>query len=63
MKYPESYVWKVGEEEVIVKTVWGLKKKVCQTCKHHHNKPSRCIIYKMNVSRKDRGCKRWRYGN
>ena len=25
----------------------------CQVCKHHENKPSRCIRYEMNVGRKE----------
>lgn len=41
--------------------------KVCQTCKAHRNKPSRCNTKKEHVGRKDEACSdyswngRWAY--
>ena len=48
----------VPEDIVVFKklTVWGKQEKVCQTCRHHKNKPSRCLKKNGFVGRKESAC-------
>lgn len=61
MKYAETYTIKIEKDAAITKkTVWGRKDRVCQTCRFHRNKPSRCGVGGGFVNRKQEACDDYR---
>ena len=47
-----EYMKSKKKEVAVVHTVWDKGLTVCQCCKSHRNKPSRCITLKKSVGRK-----------